>query len=45
MRPATPHPLPDTGRRSAREPRTAFALHRSALYLLIAAAAINLMLA
>jgi hypothetical protein len=40
----TPHSLPDTPRPAARLSAPAFALHRSALYLLIAAGTINLML-
>lgn len=44
MKPTTPHSLPDP-RATTRTSATAFALHRSVLYLLIAAGAINLMLA
>jgi hypothetical protein len=46
MKPATTRfPLRNRHYATARESATAFALHRSVLYLLIAAAAIDLLLA
>lgn len=43
MKPATPPSRHDNSRAGERPSATAFALHRSVLYLVIAAGAINLM--